>query len=424
MIWKIFYNVFVISILWIGFHLYGFINKKAMRALKGRKNLFKHLQTKISRLKPNAQRIWFHSSSMGEFEQAKPIIAELKKKYPKIQIVVSFFSPSGYEHSLSYKLADVITYIPFDSVSNAKNFIEILQPSAVVFIRYDIWPNHLWILKQKRIPVFIASATLQRKLYRIIPIIRQFIRSLYNSIDYILTVSVNDRDVFESFRLTKPFLDVIGDTRYDQVWEKSGESKKRQLLDEKIYKNKKVVVIGSSWREDEERLQPALFKIQNSFPNILVIWVQHEPIEKNLEYLEKELNGSMPYIRFSHLHQYRDEKVIIVDSVGILMALYQYAHIAYVGGSFGNGIHNVLEPASYGIPIVFGPKHLNSQEAVMLIQKEAAFVGNDSEELSQRFHFLLNDETKRLRCGIQAVDIVKANIGATERFLSYLEKVL
>lgn len=424
MIWEFFYNVFVVPILWIGFHLYGFINKKAMRALKGRKNLFPRLQAEIAHLKSNSKRIWFHSSSMGEFEQAKPIIAELKKRYPKIQIVVSFFSPSGYEHSLSYKLADVITYIPFDSVSNAKSFIEFIQPSAAVFIRYDIWPNHLWILKQKRIPVFIASATLQKKMYRFIPIIRQFIHSLYNLIDYILTVSVNDKDVFESFKLTKPFLDVIGDTRYDQVWEKSIESKKYQLLDEKIFKNKKVVVIGSSWKEDEERLLPALFKIQKFFPNLLVIWVQHEPIEKNLEYLEKELNGNMSYIRFSHLHQYQDEKVIIVDSVGILMTLYQYAHVAYVGGSFGNGIHNVLEPAAYGIPIIFGPKYLNSQEAVMLIQKEAALLGNDSNELYQHLYFFLNDETNRLRCGIRAVDLVKTNVGATKRFLSHLEKIL
>lgn len=424
MMWKIFYNVFIVPSLWIGFHLYGFVNKKAMRALKGRKNLFPRLQAEIDRLNTNSKRIWFHSSSMGEFEQAKPIITELKKRDPKIQIVVSFFSPSGYEHSLSYKLVDVITYIPFDSPSNAKRFIEIIQPSAVVFVRYDIWPNHLWILKQKNVPVFIACATLQRKLYRIIPVIRQFIRSLYNSIDYILTVSENDKKAFDLFKLNKPFLDIIGDTRYDQVWKRSGDSKKHRLLDKTIVMEKKILVIGSSWKEDEERLLPALVKIQISFPSLLVVWVQHEPIKENLEYLEKKLNGSISYIRFSHLHQYHNEKVIIVDSVGILMALYQYAHVAYIGGSFGNGIHNVLEPASYGIPIIFGPKYLNSQEAMMLIQLNAAYVGNDSEELYRHFHFLLNDETKRLRCGNQALDLVKANTGATERFLSYIEKVL
>ncbi|MDI6767513.1 MAG: glycosyltransferase N-terminal domain-containing protein [Bacteroidota bacterium] len=424
MIWKIFYNVFVVPIMWVGFHLYSFINQKARRAFKSRKNLFKHLQTEIARLKPNAQRVWFHSSSMGEFEQAKPIIAELKKKHPKIQIIVSFFSPSGYEHSQSYKLADVITYIPFDSVANAKKFIDIVQPSAVVFVRYDLWPNHLWALKEKRIPVFIASATLQIKFYRKVPILKQFIRSLYNSIDYILTVSEHDKDVFTSFNLTKPVMGVIGDTRYDQVWKRSAESKKHQLLDEKIYKSKNVIVIGSSWKEDEERLLPALLKVQESFPNLLVVWVQHEPMEENLEYLEKELNGNMLNIRFSHLHQYQNEKVIVVDSVGILMVLYQYAHIAYVGGSFGNGVHNVLEPASYGIPIMFGPRHMNSQEALMLIKKNAAFVGNDSEELYWQFHLLLNNDERRKQCGSRALDLVKASIGATERFLSYIEKVL
>ncbi|MBI4811685.1 MAG: 3-deoxy-D-manno-octulosonic acid transferase [Ignavibacteriales bacterium] len=424
MIWKILYNVCIIPLLWCGFHLYGLLNQKARRALRGRKNLFGRLQQELAHLESVKNRIWFHASSMGEFEQAKPIIAELKKRYPEIQVIVSFFSPSGYEHSLSYKLADVVTYIPFDSYFNAKKFIEIVKPSAAILVRYDIWPNHIWILKQRGIPAFIASATLQVKTYRKVPLLRQFIRSLYNSFDYILTVSETDKNVFETFHLNHPVVKVIGDTRYDQVWKRSAESRKRQLLDPKLLENKKVVVVGSSWREDETRLLPAISKLIREIENLLIIWVQHEPTEENLEYLEIEISGNIPAIRFSHLHQYQNEKIILVDSVGILMTLYQYAHAAYVGGGFGSGIHNVLEPASYGIPILFGPKFTNSQEATRLLNEEAAYMGRSEDELYYGLSILLTDESQRKRCGEKAIALVNQNVGATERVLFYIEKVL
>jgi 3-deoxy-D-manno-octulosonic-acid transferase len=424
MIWKLFYNVLVIPCLWLGFQLYGLMNRKAARALRGRRNLFEQFRTKINELKPSQKRVWFHSSSMGEFEQAKPIIAELKRRQPNIQIIVSFFSPSGYEHSQSYKLADVITYIPFDSYSNARKFIEIMAPTAFVMMRYDIWPNHLWILQKLGIPTFIANATLQKKMYRHIPWVHQFIRSLYNSIDCILTVSRNDRAEFDKFHLFHPILEVIGDTRYDQVWKRSAESRNRKLLDQHILIDKKVFIIGSSWREDEEQLIPAVIKLFSEITGLFVIIIPHEPTEENLEFLEKEINGKISNIRFSNMHEYMGENIILIDSVGILMALYQYAHVAFVGGSFGNGIHNVLEPASYGIPIIFGPRYLNSQEAIALLRGKAGFSGNNRDELYQHIKMLLSNDVKRKLCGEHAVTLVKENVGATERFLSYMEKVL
>jgi len=423
MIWKIFYNIIVIPCLWIGFHIFGLINRKAARALRARRDLLEQFQIKMNGLKTGPKRIWFHSSSMGEFEQAKPIISELKKRQPEVQIIVSFFSPSGYEHSLSYKLADVITYIPFDSRSNARKFIEVMKPSTVVLMRYDIWPNHLWVLNSLGIPVIIANATLREKLYRNIPVIRQFIRSLYNSLDCILTVSENDRMVFDRFHLTRPTLEVIGDTRYDQVWKRSAESKIRKLVGPKILVGKKVVVVGSSWKEDEIELIPALFRLFSEFSDLIVIIVPHEPTEENLECLEKELNGKISNIRFSLMHEYNSEKVILVDSVGILIALYQYGHIAYVGGSFNNGIHNVLEPASYGIPIIFGPKYFNSQEAISIVKAKVGFSGSNSDELYHQIKQFLLDDVLRKECGDRAIEFVRKNIGATERVLSYLEKV-
>jgi len=424
MIWKLLYNIIIVPVMWIGFQIYGLVNRKAAKALLGRKNIMQQFRTNINRLDPDNKRVWFHSSSMGEFEQAKPIIAELKRRKPDVKIIASFFSPSGYEHSLSYKLADMIVYIPFDSYSNAKTFLEIMKPTAAVFMRYDIWPNHLWALQRLGVPTFIANATLQEKLYRNIPVIRQFIRSLYNSLDYILTVSENDKKVFEKFHLINPTLEVMGDTRYDQVWKRSAESKNKKLINQNILAGKKVFVIGSSWKEDEEQLIQVLIKIYLEIPQLMVILVPHEPTEENLEFIENELNGKIRSIRFSHMHEYNNEQFILVDSVGNLMVLYQYGHVAYVGGGFGNGIHNVLEPAAYGIPVVFGPRHLNSQEAIAVIRKQAGLMGSDSDELYNHIKLLLIDDHRQKEFGNRAAELIRKNVGATERILSHLEKIL
>lgn len=424
MIWKIFYNVVVVPIMWSGFGIYTLFNSKAKRARLGRKGLLQRLKNEISKLEDNHKRIWFHSSSMGEFEQAKPIIAELKNRYPDIQIVVSFFSPSGYEHSLSYKLANVITYIPFDSFSNAREFVQIVSPDAAVLMRYDIWPNHLWELKSRNTPILIANATLRKKISHVVPVIKHFISSLYNEIDYISVVSEKDKNNFDALGLKHPRIEIIGDTRYDQVMQRSIESKMRQLIDSKIYFNKKVLVVGSSWMEDEERLLPAMVKLFSEFSQLLVILVPHEPTEDNLDLIEKELNGIASSIRFSYLHQYSDEKVILVDSVGILMGLYQYAQVAYVGGGFGSGVHNILEPAVYGIPVIFGPKFYNSQEAITLVNECVALVGKNEEELYKHLKELLSNDIKRNQMGEKAYSLVRKNIGATERFIEILKEVL
>lgn len=422
--WEIFYNIFIVPLEWILFHTLAIFNKKAKRGITGRKNLFEQLEQDIKRLPATSQRIWFHSSSLGEFEQAKPIIAELKKRYPDIDIIVTFFSPSGYEHSQTYKPASVITYIPFDSYRNAEQFVEIVKPTVAVIVRYDIWPNHIRALCRHHVPVFIASATLRSTTARKLPLLKQFHHSLYNQLDYILTVSDDDKNVFASFHLPHPTLEVIGDTRYDQVRQRSIESKSRRVLPDVVLQGKKILVVGSSWREDEEQLLPACFKLIGHDPAIIIILVPHEPTLEHLERLEQQLNSSASHIRFSELSGYRDERIIIVDSVGILMALYQYAHVAYVGGSFASGIHNVLEPAAYGIPIVFGPKHQNSQEAVRMVMEGAAFVGRNDETLYQQLRMLFDDDRKRTRAGETALALVKNNCGATERFLSYLGKVL
>ncbi len=421
-IWFILYNAVFIPFFWALLQVAALFNDKIRRGIKGRKRLFENIECDLPKL-TSKHRVWFHSSSMGEFEQAKPIISALRKKYRDINIIVTFFSPSGYDHSKKYKLADIITYIPFDTKANACRFLDLLRPTAAVFVRYDIWPNHLWELDARGIPAFIANATMNITSARFYPLLKNFHRLLFNTFESILTVSAKDAEAFALFGLTHPFIESIGETRYDQVWQRSADAKKKHLIPHAILKGKKVFIAGSTWPEDEEVLIPSIKKILQYDSNVLLILVPHEPTEDALEDIENKLSLKPRSIRFSNLNDYANERIIIVDSIGILMALYQYADVAYVGGSFRQGIHNVLEPAVYGIPVVYGPKHTNSQEAMELLQRGGSFVVNDQKECHQVLRTLLDDKKVNVVAGKQALMLVKENIGATERFIQHLEKV-
>jgi len=419
LLFQVVYSFCVIPLFWIAVQILRLFNPKVRRAITGRKGLFDALSRQVRQL-GEGKRVWFHSSSMGEFEQAKPIIAALKQRRPDVRVIVTFFSPSGYEHSRRYPHADIISYIPFDTRRNARRFLDIVRPDVAVMIRYDVWPNHIWELQSRGIPSMIASATMRRQTERRIPLIRSFHHYVYDAMDEILTVSKNDREAFGFFRLTHPRLEAIGDTRYDQVSIRSAEARKHAALAPGILSGKQVFVVGSSWPEDEEVILPALFRIQQSLPSLLAILVPHEPTESHLEDLEREVSGSASFIRFSAMNEYSGERVIIVDSIGILMRLYASAHVAFVGGSFRQGVHNVLEAAVYGIPVLFGPRHRNSQEPLMLAEKGGGFVVNDVDELERTLANLLRDPAARALAGERAAQFVRTNTGATERFLTNL----
>lgn len=424
MLWFLAYDFLVVPVGWLLFQAFALVDQKIRRGVRGRKSLFNLLDEHVTRLEPDSCRVWFHSASMGEFEQAKPIIAEVKKRFPSARIIVTFFSPSGYEHSHSYRSADVISYLPYDSISNARRFVRTVRPTAVVLLRYDLWPNHLRALRESNVPVMVVSATLRNSVLRSAPIISRLFRFLYDLVDYILVVSDADREALRRLDVRNPRVEVIGDTRYDQVIRRSAESKSHRVIPPSILAGKKVFVIGSSWQEDEERLLPALSRLLDEIPTLLVILVPHEPTIRNLERIENELEPVAPAIRFSMLGEYRAERIIIIDSVGILMALYQYAQVAYVGGSFRQGIHNVLEPAVYGIPLVIGPMFENSQEAVQLVNQRAAFVASTADELYGRISMLLTDEHTRTSSGELGSRFVSKHAGATDRVLSYLGELL
>jgi 3-deoxy-D-manno-octulosonic-acid transferase len=421
--WRFLYNCVVMPLFWLTVEVLALFKRKVRRAIRGRRGLFETLAQNSARL-GSGPRLWVHSSSMGEFEQAKPIIAALRQKMPGLKIIVTFFSPSGYEHSRTYPLADVISYIPFDTTRNAQRFLDLVKPTVAVMVRYDIWPNHIWALHRRNIPVIIANATMRRRTPRRLPLLKGFHRNVYNAIDCILTVSSIDAEVFQALGITRPELEVIGDTRYDQVATRSVEARKRSIIPHSILEGKKLIVAGSSWPEDEAVLLPAYIRLREAIPNLLLIVVPHEPTIEHIEELERQLHERVRTIRFSALNEYDGEEVIIVDSIGILLVLYASAHIAYIGGSFRQGIHNVLEAAVFGIPVVFGPKHGNSHEPLQLVERGGAFVITDSEELYRTVRNLLEDDKARMTAGSRASAFVTAHLGATQRILAHLEPYL
>ncbi len=422
-VFQILYNFLVVPILWVAFHLGGLINKKINTGIQGRKNLFERLTTQVNNFTPG-KRVWFHASSLGEFEQAKPIISQLKKTHPAINIIVTFFSPSGLENSKNYKLANSISYIPFDTYDNAKTFLRIVKPNAAIMVRYDIWPNIIFALKRNVIPTMLANATMQKNSPRTFPFVLQFHKILYNCFTHILTVSKADEDAFLEFHTDMPFITHIGDTRFDQVMTRSEDARQKNLFAASVIENKKIFIVGQSWGEDDAVIIPVLSKIQKLEPQLLTIIVPHEPTIEHLEELEAKLDDNISFIRFSEMNNYNNEKVILIDSVGILVALYKYAHVVYIGGSFKQGIHNVLEPAVFGNPVIFGPKHTNSQEAVELVRRGGGFVIENEKELYRTLRTLLTNDEDRTTASNISKAFVYNNCGATERFLQYLEPFL
>jgi 3-deoxy-D-manno-octulosonic-acid transferase len=417
------YNILFVPVLFILAYIGSPFNKKLKSGIKGRKRLFEELILNAAPLDKSKKLVWFHSSSLGEFEQAKPIVEELKKD-KSVNILVTFFSPSGYENSRKYPFADLVSYLPFDTKSNAARFMHIARPDIGIMMRYDIWPNHIWGMKDAGIPSFIVDATMKSNSSRKLPVIKGFHRTLYKDFTKILTVSESDELGFYEFGCTKEQVKAVGDTRFDRVFQRSQNAKNQNLLREDIYKGKKILVAGSTWDMDENVILPAFIKTAKYDKDALLIIAPHEPNIVNLERIENELNPQIKSIRFSHLNNYNGERVIIVDSIGILLTLYTYADIAFVGGSFKQNIHNILEAAVYGVPVLFGPKIENSQESYQLLKKGSGILIRNKKEAYRQFRTLFNDDKLRKSLGKISYNYVHENLGATEKILKEIHKVI
>ena len=423
LIFNIFYNYLVLPFLYSALRIGGLFNKKIRTGIRGRKRVYEELILSATSINKNKKLIWFHSSSLGEFEQAKPIIERLKQE-KNVNVLITFFSPSGYENSKKYPYADLISYIPFDTKSNAEKFIAITNPTLAVIMRYDVWPNMISSLKAKDIPIYLVDATLRSNSPRQYPLIKSFHKILFGNLTRILTVSESDAIEFKSFGFDDKKVSAVGDTRFDRVYQRSLLAKEKRLISYNVLKGKKVLVAGSTWEQDEEVIFPAFLKLASLDNSVIMIVAPHEPTLLHLEKIENEFAGKLKTIRFSHLNNYADERIIIVDSIGILLTLYTYANVAYVGGSFKQNIHNVLEAAVYGTPVLFGPKIENSQEAKKIAELGGGIVINNKRQAYKNLRKLFSEETLRSNSGNISASYVQNNIGATQKILDEIYKVI
>lgn len=422
-IWFGIYNYFIIPVFYVIIRIGGIFNEKVRRGLKGRKRIFEELILDSAGISKIKKLIWFHSSSLGEFEQAKPIIEDLKKN-KNVNILVTFFSPSGYENSKKYPFADLVSYIPLDTFQNAKRFMQIVRPHLAVMMRYDIWPNHIWQLKKNNVPVFLVDATMKRSSPRKLPLLKNFHKILFRELTRILTVSQSDAEGFKSFGCSDNQINVVGDTRFDRVHQRSLDARKRNLINEKLLAGKKIFAAGSTWSVDEDVIIPAFIKLAKYDKSAVLLIAPHEPSIINLEKIENEFAHKLSTIRFSHLNNYNNEQVIIVDSIGILLTLYTYASAAFIGGSFKQSIHNVLEAAVYGIPVLFGPKIENSQETLELLRRGGGILIKNKREAYRQMRTLFSNEELRKEKGNISLKYVQENLGATDKIVKEIFKYI
>ncbi|MFT4071882.1 MAG: glycosyltransferase N-terminal domain-containing protein [Dysgonamonadaceae bacterium] len=393
-------------------------NPKARLMLEGHKDIFRILNEKID---PNEQYVWIHAASLGEFEQGRPIIERLKRDYPKYKILLTFFSPSGYEVRKDYPLADVVCYLPFDKQKNVLKFLKIVNPQIAVFIKYEFWYNYLTELHHQNIPTYIVSAIFRpsQLFFKWYGARSRRVLPFYSSI---CVQDENSMNLLKQFDLTN--VKVCGDTRFDRVVDICHQASDIRLVDEFVNagaRDEQVTLIaGSSWAKDEDIFIPYF----NRNKNLKLIIAPHEIHESHLTEIEGKLQR--PAIRLSQadgkdLSMY---DCLIVDCFGLLSSIYRYGQIAYIGGGFGVGIHNVLEAAVYGIPVIFGSNYQKFREAVELIKAKGGFSIQDEHQFNQLVDSLLNNRDLLLSSGKNASEFVNRNTKAVDKVMTELSKNL
>ena len=377
--------------------------------VQGRKSVFEILKNNIQEFDKT---IWFHAASLGEYEQGLPVIEKVKQKYPNHKIIITFFSPSGYEVRKNNTVADVTVYLPLDTISNAKQFLKVVHPEMVFFIKYEFWPNYLKELRNQNIKTYLISGVF-RKNQAFFKWYGGFYRKALKTFTYFFVQNESSKKILQSIGFEN--VKISGDTRFDRV---VAILEKDNTLDfiAAFKNNQPTIVIGSSWPKDEELL---VNFINQAAENLKFIIAPHNIKAEQITNIKSQITKSSVLFSEKSNIDLSSFNVFIIDTIGILTKIYSYADIAYVGGGFGNpGVHNLLEPATFGIPIVIGPNYSHFSEAIALVGLEGCVSIKNQSELNDAFNLLLQNEEERSEKGHICSTFVQMNKGATEHILS------
>lgn len=416
-IWVIIYNILFYPLFLVTAFIGGIFNKKVREGLQGRFKSLKRLKEFSEKIEPGDNVYWFHAASFGEYEQTRPVIEGLKEVVPESVIVVSFFSPSGF-NNVSDPNIDCKFYLPFDFIYSARKAIKYLNPKKIIFASYDIWPNLVWVAEHKKIHINIFAARIQPRSKKFYPLAKSFYRTVYMMFSSIYTIS--EEDHYQLRRLVygenAPVIKVLGNPRYDRVKAKSDKFTIDRSIS--VLLRKKRIIVGSVWPEDEAVILHPLIELLRNDDSLELVWAPHEPGEKNLAHASDVFssNGVKTEIvrkRISALNGI--SRVYIIGVVGLLSRLYWDGQVAFVGGGFSTGVHNVMEPAIARLPVLFGPRNSNSHEAQELVKAEGGFVVNNSEEFYHLAHNILDDKNLFFRSSLAATNVIHDNLGSATR---------
>jgi 3-deoxy-D-manno-octulosonic-acid transferase len=384
----------------------------------GRKSVFQTLDNKIQ---STDKTIWFHAASLGEYEQGLPVIEAMKRQFPTHKIVVTFFSPSGYEVRKNNTIADVTVYLPLDTISNAKQFIKLVHPEMAFFIKYEYWPNYLNELKKQRIKTYLISGILREK-QAFFKWYGGFYRNALKTFDYFFVQNESSKTLLQSIGFKN--VKVSGDTRFDRVVSILERDNSLDFI-EQFKDNTTTIIIGSSWPKDENLL---VNYINQSSDNVKFIIAPHNIKSEQISNLKNQIQKKTvlysekdEMLKQVQHDKIEDFQVFIIDTIGILTKIYSYADIAYVGGGFGNpGVHNILEPATFGVPVVIGPNYSHFAEATALVNIEGCISIQNQIQLNEAFDLLLHNEDERLEKGHICSTFVEMNKGATQTIMNHI----
>ena len=389
----------------------SFFSPKMKLFVNGRKEVFPVLQNKIS---ATDKTIWFHAASLGEYEQGLPVIEKIKVQYPNHKIVVTFFSPSGFEIRKNNAVADVTVYLPLDTKSNAKRFIQAIHPEMVFFIKYEYWPNYLNELKIQNIKTYLISGIF-REGQAFFKWYGSFYRNALESFDYFFVQNDSSKQLIQSIGFNN--VKVSGDTRFDRVVSILELDNSLDFI-EQFKNHQTTIVIGSSWPKDENLL---INYINNSSEDVKFIIAPHNIKSDQITNIKSQITKSTVLFSEKNTIDLSSFNVFIIDTIGILTKIYSYADIAYVGGGFGNpGVHNILEPATFGLPIVIGPNYSHFAEATALVNLDGCISISNQNELNDAFNLLINNKDERNERGHICATFVQMNKGASEVILKHI----
>lgn len=387
-------------------------HRKARLMIKGQKQTFNILQEKIDK---DSKYIWFHAASLGEFEQGRPMIETIKKERPDFKILLTFFSPSGYEIRKNYDQADVICYLPFDLPKKVRKFIQMVNPEMAIFIKYEFWMNYLNQLKKQNIPTFIISAIFRPDQIFFRPYSNGY-KEVLNTFDRFFVQDEASKELLAKHG--KMNVSVCGDTRIDRVYQIYSESKQLPIPEAFTKQDPAapVLIAGSSWPKDEELIIPYF----NQHPEIKLIIAPHEIHKEHIKSIISQLKR--PYILYSEANEenIKNADCLIIDCIGLLSSIYRYGTIAYIGGGFGTGIHNILEAAVFGIPVIFGPNFKKFREAHEMIKTGGGVSIKDKDSFNETMDKLLSSGEYLKASGEKAGEYVLKNVGSTKKILKII----